>query len=308
MHLPRVTPAPSFAAVLVVVVAVVAVHLAAVPAGAVMNKPVCSTCKGAKYIIDKCPSCGGDGQKTVHNPFNGQSVTTKCTRCDGTGKGDKKVCPSCYCHTCVGKGRISFPIPCSTCLGRGRDLETNTMCKKCLGKKLVDQWQTCPTCKGTGYGDGTPHKPCPICNKSGMLYELCRRCGGEGSYESTDPEFRRKYMQTHAKCPTCNGTGRKKTTHKCPACKGALIVHLNDYDKLKTKMLCPMCGGVGTLAALRGTIRVPCHICVGQRLVDRATYQGRHPCPTCYGFGKIYPSTRANKLVPCPDCKGKMFD
>jgi molecular chaperone DnaJ len=70
--------------------------------------------------------------------------------------------------------------------------------------------ENCESCEGTGREPGTEEESCPMCHGQGQILQsqgffristTCHRCGGQGRIV-TNP------------CRPCNGTGRKKVTHK----------------------------------------------------------------------------------------------
>lgn len=176
----------------------------------------CPVCHGEKIIPTVCPN------RECHNglifceacDYSG-TITHVCQTCQGTGVVTKVrdiPCPNC-------KGKKGFikekQIPCPHCRNGKRPTAQHGQtvyvdCKYCGGKGYTISKYTaaCRICGGSGkQGQETYTVKCADCEGKGIISELCKQCGGKGSYQ----------------CPTCKGYGNISTP--CDRCHGDGVIH-----------------------------------------------------------------------------------
>ena len=140
----------------------------------IVDKSVCSRCKGSKEIL--CYVCNGNG-KYYCNACSGDKIKI-CATC--LGEGDFK------CGICKGKGQTSVSYSCSTCYGSGINRYTGQLCSVCKGKGKFTYYSNCTWCYGSGKTNCTNCKGkgyfyCTACGGVGIL--TCKGCGGDGDLD-----------------------------------------------------------------------------------------------------------------------------
>ena len=169
----------------------------------------CYTCFGST----KCSTCNGTGKG--------------CKQCNGTGKG---------CKECNGTGLF-----CDNCNSTGKCpsrycIEGN--CYRCNGDTKV----TCYTCNGSGkIWGGREMVTCPTCHGNRKVY--CSSCGGTGKCDLCKGKNICTVCNGDPKCKTCKGSGY------CALCGGD--GHCPDCKNSDGK--CVTCGGTGYTKEKKGT-------------------------------------------------------
>lgn len=220
--------------------------------------------------VDNGGNGGSNNGQNANNSGENDSVqvicytcygSTKCSTCNGTGKG----CKQCngtgqYCDYCNSKGiclKCSGDGDCGYCLGKGTRTcnicAGDGQCNNCIGGK-------CKACNGKGwyYGYTSEIIHCKSCNTPGTNYSYgdgkCKYCKGTGrcSNNCKNGKIDCFYCNGSGHCDDCSGTGkckRCKGTPKCDKCNGD--GHCPDCKNSDGK--CVTCGGTGYTMEKKGT-------------------------------------------------------
>ena len=170
------------------------------PKGTLQLMQTCSTCEGST----KCTTCNGTGKGCL--TCQGKGI--HCNKCGTSGE-----CNWCYgdgkCHSCWGKGGsqctwcMSKPGYCGKCVGTGQygtakctSCDGTGRCSYCKG----NYWTKCYSCNGSGNcSNCNGRKTCPACNG---YPPACTTCGGDGHCAAC--------TNADGKCAACTGTGEMK--------------------------------------------------------------------------------------------------
>ncbi|MHC4199592.1 MAG: PEGA domain-containing protein [Planctomycetota bacterium] len=189
----------------------------------------CPCCRGSGLIKSVgCAHCNAISRigATICSNCQGKArMDYSCVACEGTGKITRGTKES-DCRYCRGKGAP----PCPICRGKGTVKRLNpaaasyktTACISCEGD-AYEKHLKCRKCGGLGtlrrsaerVGSSLGYEirfDCPFCKGSGKAPDMCRRCGGRGSFGPKGPK------RIVTPCMTCGGTGINFLP--CRTCRG----------------------------------------------------------------------------------------
>ena len=139
--------------------------------------------------IDKKTLCNvnWDPENYILNDTDGDDHETGCSTCNGRGEIDGE------CTACNGDGGTDCP----DCSGTGK-----SKCMKCHGEGHSHKEVECPDCSGSGkVRKLIRNVTCQSCKGSGVIYEICNKCHGEGDVKCKNCD------DGVVECRVCDGVG-----------------------------------------------------------------------------------------------------
>ena len=150
--------------------------------------------------VDKKILCNAnwDPENLILDGTNGSDFTSECSTCDGRGEIDGE------CTACNGDGGTDCP----DCSGTGK-----SKCMKCHGEGHSHKEVECTDCSGTGkVRKLIRNVTCQSCKGSGIIYEICNKCHGEGDVKCKNCDD-----YGVVECKVCDGVGDVDDAD-CPEC------------------------------------------------------------------------------------------